>query len=208
MARTTGPLMSMDASGTIGKSITFASWKGRSYVRRRVIPANPMSPGQVATRSMMRFLAQAWKTIATVNQATWQQTAASLKISPFNAYIRANMAWFTQLTAPAQMDPPAQASTPQNPNSLSAVGGVRQITVGLGSPVNADIWGAMIFADLAVITPTRTQTRFVAPAVDNQVNYYLLTDMPPGSYHVSGLFFNTDQEMGAIFAELSGIIVT
>lgn len=51
MARVTGPLMSMEASGTIGKTLTFASWVGRQYVRRWTRPANPQTQYQMDQRN-------------------------------------------------------------------------------------------------------------------------------------------------------------
>jgi len=46
MAKVSGPLMSMSASGKIADAMVFASWKGVAYVRQWVIPANPQSSGQ------------------------------------------------------------------------------------------------------------------------------------------------------------------
>ena len=51
MARVTGPLMSMEASGTIGKTLTFANWVGRQYVRRWTRPSNPQTLDQMAQRN-------------------------------------------------------------------------------------------------------------------------------------------------------------
>lgn len=51
MARVTGPLMSMEASGTIGKSLTFANWVGRQYVRRWTRPSNPQTLNQMEQRN-------------------------------------------------------------------------------------------------------------------------------------------------------------
>ena len=51
MARVTGPLMSMEASGTIGKSLTFANWVGRQYVRRWTRPSNPQTADQMGQRN-------------------------------------------------------------------------------------------------------------------------------------------------------------
>lgn len=53
MAKVTSPLMSLDASGSIAGAITFSKWKGRNYVRQLVIPANPRSAGQQATRAAL-----------------------------------------------------------------------------------------------------------------------------------------------------------
>ena len=56
MAKTTGPLFSLEASGTIGNTITYSRWKGRPYVRCRVIPLNPMTADQVKVRNAMRVM--------------------------------------------------------------------------------------------------------------------------------------------------------
>ncbi len=46
MAKVTGPLMSMSASGQVGKGIVFSIWKGNAYVRRYLKPMNPQTAGQ------------------------------------------------------------------------------------------------------------------------------------------------------------------
>lgn len=94
MARTTGPLLSMDASGSVGNSITFAKWKGRNYVRRYAIPANPRSTAQVSIRAAMQMYTSLYKANESEVIAAYDAIAQSLKISPFNAYTRAGLkAW-------------------------------------------------------------------------------------------------------------------
>ena len=46
MAKVTGPLMSMTATGKLADTIVFFSWKGISVVRQWLIPSNPQSAGQ------------------------------------------------------------------------------------------------------------------------------------------------------------------
>ncbi len=46
MAKVTGPLMSMTASGKIADTLVFFSWKGIATVRQWIIPANPQSADQ------------------------------------------------------------------------------------------------------------------------------------------------------------------
>ena len=94
MARTTGPLLSMDASGSVGNSITFAKWKGRNYVRRYAIPANPKTTGQISIRTAMQFYTSMYKANSAAVDAAFETEAQSLKISPFNAFIKSAMkAW-------------------------------------------------------------------------------------------------------------------
>jgi len=57
MAKATGPLFSLEASGTVGKTITYSHWKGRPYVRRRVIPINVYEADQVKARNRIRCMA-------------------------------------------------------------------------------------------------------------------------------------------------------
>ena len=54
MAKVSGALFSVDASGTYAGKLTFAKWKGRQYVRNCVIPSNPMTIGQVTSRNRVR----------------------------------------------------------------------------------------------------------------------------------------------------------
>ncbi len=46
MAKVTGPLMSMSASGKLGEAIVFFTWKGLNVVRQWVSPSNPQTTSQ------------------------------------------------------------------------------------------------------------------------------------------------------------------
>ena len=50
MAKVTGPLFSVSASGKIADAIVFFAWKGRHVVRQWLKPANPKSPLQGTQR--------------------------------------------------------------------------------------------------------------------------------------------------------------
>jgi hypothetical protein len=53
MAKVTGPLFSMSASGKIANSMVFFGWKGLNVVRQWVIPANKMSADQGNFRTIL-----------------------------------------------------------------------------------------------------------------------------------------------------------
>lgn len=67
MAKVSGPLFSMEASGSYGGAITFAKWKGRQYSRQLVIPANPNTADQEMVRNRLRVTgaAQKWVNLST-----------------------------------------------------------------------------------------------------------------------------------------------
>lgn len=53
MAKVTGPLMSMSASGKLADAIVFFTWKGNNVVRQWLSPANPQSSTQGDQRIIM-----------------------------------------------------------------------------------------------------------------------------------------------------------
>jgi hypothetical protein len=65
MAKVTGPFMSLDASGTLADTLTASKWKGRNYMRQRIIPANPRTTAQLDVRSILGTLAKAAHSVLT-----------------------------------------------------------------------------------------------------------------------------------------------
>lgn len=59
MAKVTGPLFSMSASGTLGKALVFAGWKGIGYCREWLKPSNPQTGSQGDVRIIQGGLAKA-----------------------------------------------------------------------------------------------------------------------------------------------------
>ena len=53
MAKLKAPLLSLGASGAIGKSLVFFPWKGLDVVREYVVPANPKSTAQQVQRAYL-----------------------------------------------------------------------------------------------------------------------------------------------------------
>lgn len=96
MARVTGPLMSMEASGTIGKSLTFANWVGRQYVRRWTRPSNPQTSDQMFQRNVFSVIgvgvSQANKCLQVNGSTTKTDEAAFREKTPsgmrWNGYIQ------------------------------------------------------------------------------------------------------------------------
>lgn len=133
MARVTGPLMSMEASGTIGKTLTFANWVGRQYVRRWTRPANPQTADQMTHRNAYSIMGVgvSWanKNLQVNSSTTKTDEAAFRDKTPsgmrWNGYIQkvmtgsngagaaaAETAWDTLATNQASWETAALALTP------------------------------------------------------------------------------------------------
>lgn len=70
MAKVTGPFMSVDASGTIFKTLTASIWKGRNYIRGHFIPSNPNTEAQQTQRALMAEAVAAWQGLTAVTPAS------------------------------------------------------------------------------------------------------------------------------------------
>jgi hypothetical protein len=194
--------MSMDASGTIGKTITFAKWKGRHYVRGRVVPNNPKSAGQLGVRSMFRFLATQWAGLSAPAKASYDAAAEAKAISPFNQYVSENSLRWQAFSAPTQTTPALEASTPLTITTAPLTGGVGEITMVITPSGGTAIWGYMIFRDAAAIT-VPSPAKCVAVIEADGANEVTFLDSPlvAGTYHYRVCAFNTDGIKGTILAD-------
>jgi len=91
MAKVTLPVLGVDASGTIGDSVTFGRWRGVNYARTRVVPANPRTTAQTSQRALMTWVVRAWQFSPAVVQAAFYAAAKGLKMTAFNLFTKKNM---------------------------------------------------------------------------------------------------------------------
>lgn len=154
MVKVNAPMMSLDASGTLGDAITFSKWKGRPYVRERVIPSNPKSGAQVGRRVMFGFLTQEWAAIGAVPKATWDDLADAIVASPFNAYLKEGMEGWHNFLAPSKDTPATRTGTPSDWDLATAAWEENRIKLVGSGAAPGDGWGIAIFASLA--TPVVT----------------------------------------------------
>ena len=99
MAKVSGPLFSVEASGQYAGALVFAKWKGTQYVRQLVKPSNPQTIGQETARNNVRTSgsAQKWVNGSTQINAglTLTDKAEITAITPagkaWNGYLVDNM---------------------------------------------------------------------------------------------------------------------
>lgn len=164
MAQVTGPLMSLDASGSVGGAITFSKWKGRNYVRRRIVPTNPKSGAQVGRRAMMKFLSQGWNALSDAKKASWQTLADQITASTFNAYIRYNLKLWHNFLSPTDDSSHAEMNTPSDNALTAAAWEENRIKLSLAGAALAEAWGIVVFGKLgAVVTPSVGTAVLVRP---------------------------------------------
>lgn len=183
MATVKGPLFSLDASGTVGGSVVFANWKGRNYVRRHVVPANPKSVDQVSVRAMLRFLSQIWKLgLSDGDKADWEDRAAVDNVSPFNAFCGYNLNRWGMYTGPTKLDPATETGTPGTYFSGSVEAQIKSGLFKFKLSVLNDNWGVLLHQSL---------TGAFTPARSNVVRCLLLDDTDEITFLITGLTTGT-----------------
>lgn len=205
MVKVLGPMFSFEASGTIGNIATFSKWKGRPYVRQRVIPSNPKSPLQVSTRAMMKFLSQAWIDVGGTPQASWDELAAAAQISPFNAFISRNQQRFREFQAPSQTYPAAETGTPPVATLDSAVGGPSYMDLTMTITTLNAVWGVMLFRSASgTFTPSRGKCIAVVPVDGTGTLVYTDSNLAAGTWYYDAKFFTAEGLLGADEGEVNG----
>ena len=92
MAKVTGPLLSFDASGSVGNTATYSKWKGRNYTRLRVIPRNPQSDGQAEVRTKLGAIGKNNKQIVVGGTLQGQVLAVTPSDQSWMSYLASVMA--------------------------------------------------------------------------------------------------------------------
>ncbi len=91
MAKTTAPLLSFGASGQIGQTLVASKWKGRPYMRRYTVPANPNTTEQQNTRTAFSALQSMYKTMPAEVTAAWDAYAQGQVLTGRNAFTKKNL---------------------------------------------------------------------------------------------------------------------
>jgi len=92
MSKAFAPFLSIDARGTVGKTLTASGWKGRSYIKRRFVPNNPKSARQVARRATMSDGVSKWRyrsdLICAADRTLWASYGDKHQISGWNRFMK------------------------------------------------------------------------------------------------------------------------
>lgn len=208
MAKLGGPLMSMTASGTVGGIITFATWKGRPYVRTRVIPSNPKSAAQLGVRAMMTFLSQQWAGLDPADKTTWEVAADARKVSPFNAFVSANQGFWRDGLAPGKLQTLLRADTPAVISASGATPSGRYISGGNDLAAGADNWGIVVYVSTTTgFTPAWNNARLVLAAAGGSSPEYLIGPLASATYYCRYHSFSVDGKWDKTYVDQDTVII-
>ena len=108
MPRVKGPLFSMEASGSLKKTIIYSHLRHRPYVKSHTVPNNPKTVKQVNMRKALALVIEEWQSETDPYQDDFVQFGKQFNLTGTNIYMqRALDQYIIQLgtsTTPASVD--------------------------------------------------------------------------------------------------------
>jgi hypothetical protein len=203
MAVTKMPLMSLDASGSVGKAITFSKWKGRHYVRSLVKPKNPKSGTQVGVRTTLKWMSQIWSSIGATAQANWKVLAKFKNVTPLNAAVRLNQRRGRQ-DLPPYLDPLIITATAEaTPVGTAATAMPKSVKITWTDSTGAQDWGTALYMLAGgVVTPSPST---LIAMIKRGLQVYIVPKLTTGVvYHFATRGFSKDGTFSAASADVTG----
>lgn len=192
MARTTAPLLSWGASGQVAQTQVYSKWKGRSYVRRYVIPANPNTASQQETRSTFTWLNNFARYLPAAAIDAWDLYANNSQITRRNAIIKQNLSALRSEADLTNLIMSPAAGGGLVADAIALTPGSGQLTVDLTEPTLPTGWTIVEAVAMALRDQDpQTGTYFVSTAgTDSSTPFSIdLTGLTPSVlYWVGGWF--------------------
>jgi hypothetical protein len=191
MAKVSAPLLSFSAAGQIAKTQVYSTWRGVPYVRRHVVPNNPNTSEQQATRNVFSTLNQTWKLSVADAIAPWNAYATGKPLTGRNAYMGQNIAamrpdsdWAHYIGSPGSGGGLA-------PAAFAPSGGSGTIACALTAPALPDGWSIVKAVAVARKNDNpHTTTSFATYCASDSSSPYspALSGLVAGAYEVAGWF--------------------
>ncbi|SFM05094.1 hypothetical protein [Halanaerobium salsuginis] len=99
MAKVTGPLFSLDASGKFADSLVFAKWKGINTVRQYAHPTNANTAKQQAVRKAFTAASALYQSLLGTDKDAWKVRASGQPMSGYNVFMGIAVQILTQMRA-------------------------------------------------------------------------------------------------------------
>ena len=209
MPKTTAPLLSFGAAGQIGQSMVFSKWKGVSYVRRYVVPANPRTVKQTANRAVFSMINAAYLYAPAPIKQAFDAYAIGKPLTGRNKFFSDNQKLFGVDPKPAGID--GLIMSPGNggglpATNLSAVGGALSITVMVDLPEIPAGWqlSGAVAAAVKQQAPTDDFTgKWFVVSVDADMDEVTIPGLEAATEYVVGYFLKWTKPDGSVAYSVS-----
>ena len=145
MVKVKGQLLSLDAGGSIAKTIIYSKWKGRPYAKKFTLPRNPNTAAQIGLRQAMTFLSSQWPSLLAADRDSWTEQANDRQITDLDAYNGINLTRFTENKGLGKRSPISDAVNNVVLTPSLPVASERFVTVGATTVGGAQAWGYVFY---------------------------------------------------------------
>lgn len=208
MVKVAAPCLSMHASGSIAGALTYATWKGRPYVRQLVKPSNPRSAKQTGVRAMFKFLSQNWEgSVLTAEKATWGDLAAAAVVSPFNAFMGENMSMWRSFRGASRAYPATRDDDSPVLFDFTLAAGIRLATIDITYTNVKDAWGVVLHRSVDTgFAPTMATVVAIFLFNASSPTVYVDTPLAAGTYYYRPAYITIAGKMPGASAEKSVVV--
>ncbi len=191
MAGTKGGLFSLDAKGSVAKTIVFSRWKGRQYVRQHVTPANPQTPLQKSVRAVTSFCSKEYPILTASEKTLWTDSGQSEALTGMNMMVRKAQAQRIVDKGPLRVPAQAPGSAPGPPTGVVATAARKQVTLTWVNSVTGTLFATEIYmatttgftaapANLVKMLVTTNLTIVITGLVTGQAYFFRIRHSEPG----------------------------
>jgi len=187
MAILTGPLMSLDARGTIGKTITYSKGKQRHYAKMRPVPSNPRTGSQLYIRLMVGYLTKCfspmWLDEREYMIENWSSLTDQGNLSVFSAFMRFNMKRWAQRKGPSISGITlVEDESPVSEVSATIYG--RNVEVSMSAGMEFGLRGYMIYrSSTELIFPEKHELVGIAKTIQDNDGFFIDKNVPAGTWY-------------------------
>jgi len=203
MARGTGPLFSLEATGSIGDALTYGKRGRANVIKRKSKPANPRTLAQIQSRAAIAATSALWRNITSSEQESWRTIAESREITLFNAFASYASANRANNLAP-QMTPSGSAEPGllfYDSADITAISHGLRIYISFATNPNEGETSIITLSTVSSADSLLPKNavlihRNTAQDFANSALTLFLNDMPTGSYYLSFLQGGQNGEIG------------
>lgn len=183
MVKLKGPILSLEATGSLAGTVIVQQNKGRTYMRKLTAPAQPRSGPQVGNRAMFRHLTSRWGNLAIADRITWEDRADTLDLTSFDVYLKENLSRWGRGKDPGDVYPVIEDDSAGVANLLVLLPQGRGVIVAFLKDVIDQNQGFRIHRTLAPgLPPTPDNLVWIQSPVGVPADSWLDTPKEPDQY--------------------------
>lgn len=199
MVKLKGPMSSVSAAGTVGKTLVFSNWRGRAYARKLTLPAQPRPPQQLASRAAHSFLTDQWDNLDGSYKISWDDHPRFATTDLFRAYLHENLRTWNINLATSALYPTPRTQTHGTIIGFQANPQGRRAEFSITVLAANQSWGLMLLHDSATITTTEQhRTIKLVPLLTPGTHTWWYGPLPAGTHYFSYMRFTFDGSRSAL----------